>query len=660
MGFQNWGNLGHDGGYTSYDYGAAIAEDRTITRQKYSEAKLIANGLRASPAFLTAVAQSNSNGAGAYTGNGNVFVSGVFSNTTKFFVARQNAYYSTSSVSYALTVPTSQGNVTIPQLGDQLSLVGRDSKIHVTDFQLGHANLLYSSAEIFTYQKIGSRQTLVLYGDDGQTHEFAIADAGQASLIQGSGATIKTVNGSVVVNTKTGSTRQIVKFSNGLFVHIVDRYTAYDYWVINSSGTENGGLPIVHMDSGYLIRNVQLSGSVLTITGDLNTTSNLEIIGTPKNLVKTVVFNGNALQVQRDSKTGIISGTATYTTPQVSVPDLSQVTWKMIDGLPEIQPGYDDSKWTSGSLSYTNNTDRPLNTPTSLYGGDYGYHTGSLLYRGHFTAAGNETQLQLSPQGGYAFAYTLWLNDTYIGNWAGNGNNYYYYGSFDLPQLQAGANYVFTVLIDHMGYEENYDPGIDQMKQPRGVMQYTLGNRTMEAITWKLTGNLGGEQYIDKARGPLNEGGMYAERQGYHLPGAPTSSWNASTPVQGFSQTGVRFYSTTFNLKFPKGYDIPLSVDFGSSAISSTAAPTRAVIFVNGYQFGKFVSNIGPQTNFPIPQGIWNYQGKNTLAVELWAVGSSGASLPNLNLVAGHPVQSGFGSITASPQPKWRQRAQAY
>lgn len=39
----NWGNLGYPGGYTSYDSAAVIAEDRTIAREKYSEAKLQAN-----------------------------------------------------------------------------------------------------------------------------------------------------------------------------------------------------------------------------------------------------------------------------------------------------------------------------------------------------------------------------------------------------------------------------------------------------------------------------------------------------------------------------------------------------------------------------------------------------------------------------------------
>ena len=44
----NWGNLGHPGGYTSYDYAAVIDESRGVAREKYSEAKLEANFIQAS------------------------------------------------------------------------------------------------------------------------------------------------------------------------------------------------------------------------------------------------------------------------------------------------------------------------------------------------------------------------------------------------------------------------------------------------------------------------------------------------------------------------------------------------------------------------------------------------------------------------------------
>ena len=50
------------------------------------------------------------------------------------------------------------------------------------------------------------------------------------------------------------------------------------------------------------------------------------------------------------------------------------------------------------------------------------------------------------------------------------------------------------------------------MKTPRGILDYFLSGHLQRDVTWKLTGNLEGENYVDQVRGPLNEGGMFAER----------------------------------------------------------------------------------------------------------------------------------------------------
>jgi hypothetical protein len=82
----NWGNLGHPGGYTSYDYAAAIAEDRSVLREKYSEVKLQANFLRASPAYLTAVPDQTVNGSSVNTvAIATTRLAGI---TTGFYVVR--------------------------------------------------------------------------------------------------------------------------------------------------------------------------------------------------------------------------------------------------------------------------------------------------------------------------------------------------------------------------------------------------------------------------------------------------------------------------------------------------------------------------------------------------------------------------------------------
>ena len=133
------------------------------------------------------------------------------------------------------------------------------------------------------------------------------------------------------------------------------------------------------------------------------------------------------------------------------------------------------------------------------------------------------------------------------------------------------------------------------MKNPRGILDYSLSSHATTDIRWLLTGNLGGEDYIDHTRGPLNEGGLYAERQGFHLPAPPTQTWQDGSPFQGLNSTGVAFYTTSFDLDLPSGYDISLSFVFTNTSSSTTSSNRtdhvsnfRCQLYVNGYQFGKY------------------------------------------------------------------------
>jgi hypothetical protein len=142
------------------------------------------------------------------------------------------------------------------------------------------------------------------------------------------------------------------------------------------------------------------------------------------------------------------------------------------------------------------------------------------------------------------------------------------------------------------------------MKDPRGILNYSLDGHAQSDISWKLTGNLGGEAYIDKVRGPLNEGGLYAERQGWTQPFPPNHNWVPGSPETGISTAGVAFYQADFSLDLPENYDIPLTFNFGNTTINGATADYRAQLWVNGYQFGKYANNIGPQSSFPVPQGM--------------------------------------------------------
>jgi hypothetical protein len=149
---------------------------------------------------------------------------------------------------------------------------------------------------------------------------------------------------------------------------------------------------------------------------------------------------------------------------------------------------------------------------------------------------------------------------------------------------------------------------------------------------------------------------MYAERQGWHLPNAPTSSWAMGKPTDGLSKPGIGFYATSFKLNLPKGYDIPLSFVFDRT----TGSNYRVQLFVNGYQFGKYINQIGPQSVFPVPEGILDYSGMNYISMTLWAQDANGAKLPSFTLQSGMVVQSGFGPVTNSPMKGYSLRKGAY
>ena len=107
----------------------------------------------------------------------------------------------------------------------------------------------------------------------------------------------------------------------------------------------------------------------------------------------------------------------------------------------------------------------------------------------------------------------------------------------------------------------------------------------------------------------LNEGGLFGEREGWHLPGFDTAHWIARSLSDGLpgAKAGVGFFVTTFKLNVPRGVDAMMSLQFGEEG---TPLPYRALLFVNGWKFGKRVGDIGPQTRFPVPAGILDYHGE--------------------------------------------------
>ncbi|KAI1378420.1 glycoside hydrolase family 35 protein [Hypoxylon crocopeplum] len=661
FGGTNWGNLGHPGGYTSYDYGSVVSEDRTITREKYSELKLQATFLQSSPGYLTAIPGNSS--TSIYSDNPDITITPMLGNTTddaSFFVVRHTNYSSLATTQYRVKLPTSQGLLTVPRANQSLTLYGRDSKIMVTDYDVQGTRLLYSTADVFGHVKQGNQTILILYAEADEYNEFAIhAPSSPVSKIQGGDSYAVTSSNSsdtLMINWTANPEGLILQIGGDLFVYLLDRNSAYNYWITTIDGTNSKFI----INGPYLVRSASISDGELHIKADFNASATVEIIGAPIGISKLVI---NDVETATETSGLATTASVSIAAPSFTVPSLPDLDWKYIDSLPEIQDDYDDSLWTNADKTSSENPYQPLIAPVSTYSSDYGFHTGVLVYRGHFNATGNEISFSLWVQGGDGFASSIWLDDHLVSSFAGNAANESSQGKYDITGagFEAGTQHVFTVVVENMGLNENYGIGPDEMKSPRGIVGWRLetSKATNTPISWKLTGNLGGEDYLDRARGPLNEGGLFAERQGYHLPGAPTNSWVSHSPLEGIGLPGIAFYAASFDLALPSDeWDIPLAFSFTNDTASSGVY--RAQLYVNGWQFGKLSSNVGPQTVFPVPEGILNYNGSNYVGISLWALEEGGAKIPALELVSGVPVWTSREKVELVDSPTWTRREGAY
>lgn len=82
--------------------------------------------------------------------------------------------------------------------------------------------------------------------------------------------------------------------------------------------------------------------------------------------------------------------------------------------------------------------------------------------------------------------------------------------------------------------------------------------------------------------------------------------------------------------------------------------PQIAQLYVNGWQMGKRIANLGPQVSFPVHEGILNYHGQNTVSISLWALGDQPQDLkiPSFQLVQLGVYSGGVGGVVVN-NPGW-------
>jgi hypothetical protein len=656
----SWGAIPFHGVYSSYDYGATISENRVIGT-KFDELKLQGIFLRSSPEFYkTNVIATGLNASS----NPAAFVTFLRNPDTQtgFYVLRQTDSTSTAITTFKLTITTPSGNVQVPIVVPAITLGGRESKLVLANYAFGASTVGYTTAQVFYAGTIGGRDVLFLYGNSTQAHEIRLSLTGTPNKAHQTTSPLITFTpnaNQTIVAFEVGVTGlQTVWDSNTQLILFADSATAVSFWAPVIPGTSTfgsywaiGSNTTVLVGGPYLVRNATISGSHLALVGDLNTTVPLTVVA--PSTVKTITWNGASVRVTAGiTATGGFTGTLAprAAVKTVSVPKLTG--WKFMDSLPEIGPTFDDSAWIVANHTTTNIPFPPYyGDGRILYGCDYGFCENIVLWRGHFNLT-SQTSVNLSINGGEAFAASVWLNEVFLGTAFGNSTNNAHIleetdQKFIFPPaaVHAGDN-VITIVQDNMGLNET-GGNPDTSKSPRGVRGFKLDTGLFGP--WKVQGKVGGYTgFLDKTRGIFNEGGLFGERQGWHLPGFNTSSWPSRDLATGLpgGSAGVGFFVTTFTLNIPAGIDAFVSFTFEEPL----GQDYRLYLFVNGWMMGKRVGNLGPQAKFPVHQGILDYQGVNTVAVALWSMGTTAVS-PNLQLVLDGVLDGGVPNVVTNNPP---------
>ncbi|CAG9945472.1 unnamed protein product [Clonostachys rosea f. rosea IK726] len=680
FGGTNWGHSACPVVATSYDYSSPVSENRALW-SKYSETKLLTLFTR----VARDLAKTDRLATGTnYTTNGAITVSELRNPDTNagFYVIMHADSTSSTTESFKVHINTSEGSLSVPEFSKDVVIAGHQAKILVTDFSFGSKTLLYSTAEILSFSIIDGKEVLALWLPQGESGEFTIKGAGSiqdAESIKASSVGTSAFKESLSVNqvdfgitvswTQTAGLGTL-ELPDGTHIWLLDRAAAYRFWVpalVNDPFVPENAT--VFVQGPYLVRSAEYdSGSkTLHLTGDEEDAQSATIFA--PEAVETITWNGEDVTIESKSKgtyTVSIRGPAEFQLPTLG-------PWKSVDSLPEIRSKYDATgeAWVVANNTETPNPTKPADNNPVLYVDDYKIHYGNHIYRATFPTANEaQTGVSLSLLGGLAFGYSVWLNSEYIGSYYGlsyKGNSIETF-SFDNATLaDKGQDNVLVVLMDQSGHELR-ESAID----PRGITNATLLGPTSSEYKfseWRIAGNAGREENIDPVRGPMNEGGLYAERVGMHLPGFPGKCWadvNSSALV--VPSAGVRAFKTVVPLDVPSGLDVSVTFRLTSTGNEGYEPSDpghsnrlRALLFVNGYQYGRFSPYIGNQIDFPVPPGVLNYKGDNTILVTVWSQSAQGVEMKiDWKLDYVHSTSFDFAFDSDYLRPGWTEDRRKY
>ncbi|MFD5654045.1 beta-galactosidase [Streptomyces sp. NPDC127039] len=513
----------------------------------------------------------------------------------------------------------------VPQQPDTaITVAGRDAKTLVADYAFGLHRLVYSTSQVLTHLTAG-RDLLVLDGTSGEAGETVLRYASEPKVTSLDGDPVATTwdaaRGDLRLNYTHGGTRTVRISGDGtdLTVLITDRDGVANTWQLDAG---DGDILAVGPE---LTRTARLSGARLSLTGDTREAGPLRVFAPGK--VKVLFWNGRRLDTERDAAGALVASLPGPEQP--SLPALD--TWRGADADPERTVAFDDSDWQKADRT---TADNPHHGPGAASGvvldtDEYGFHEGDTWYRGHYTPTTASSTVKVSVKTGTAGHALVWLNGRYLGA-QGNGT-----ATHTVPAglTEPGEPAVLAILVRNMGHYEDWSSD-GRSKTGRGLADVAVPGSG--EVQWRIQGAAGGPDPVDDVRGVYNNGGLYGERVGWHLPGAPDASWPTTEQLKS-DRPGVRWYRTTATLNLPSGTDTALALRVNDA--SGRTDKYRVQIFVNGWNTGQYVNNVGPQNEFVIPSGFLKARGPNTIALAVTAeqsgVGPDSVELVNQGTVLG-------------------------
>lgn len=650
FGGTSWGWLPAPVVFTSYDYGAAIDEARRL-RDKAGTMKQLGQFIASVPA-LTQMQKAE---PVAVTSEAVKVYSNVDpASGTRVLTAMHQPSNVTTNDAFRMTLPDIG---TIPVDG-RIRLNGQDAKLLLANYTLERQHLVYSTSELQTHLRVPDMDVALLYGRDGED--------GETVLEYTTTPTVNVIDGAIDHVFDSGRLRlnyrhrglARVKLDGGgrapLLLLIADEKTAQMFWRQDTPGGA------VLERSQALVRHAQFDRTTLALRGDTSAVSELEIWSarTPA----TITWNGRRVATRRTASgseltTQLLAGPAPLT-----LPELPALTWRARAGSPEAATDFDDTAWRSADRTRTNSPTKPPPGQPVLNMDDYGFHHGDVWYRGRYRGDATADTLTVHYGAGGAGLLQVWLDGEFLGQdelatglarppTTG-------VATFIVPQrLRTAGDHVLSLMIRNDSHNWDLD-GDDAHKEGRGLISVSLAARTGKTfatpIQWRLQGTHGGEDLTDPVRGAMNNGGLYGERMGWHLPGFDDRAWQPMRIAQARSAPGTTWYRTQFELAIPEGHDASLGLTIGDPAVLRSSGHYRVLIFVNGWHMGQFIAHVGPQRTFVVPNGILDPRGRNTLALAVTSDGAPDSHLERVALVNLATVRGGV-ALEMVRSPTWQQ-----